>query len=155
MPGPAITRGRRWRSRKPTVCARTCARSAVFCSAFTSTPETSSRRCAMRRRRWRRRGRATIPEAAGIIDTVQDLVQQRRMGPRWHAAAQRGRALIALARGDWAAAVEHLDDAKAQDERAGIARNLPKIHRLLAEAYLGLEDLTTARTQALAVKGLA
>jgi len=95
-----------------------------------------------------------VAEAAGIIDTVQDLVQQRRMGPRWHAAAQRGRALIALARGDWAAAVEHLDDAKAQDERAGIARNLPKIHRLLAEAYLGLEDLTTARTHALAVKRL-
>ena len=95
-----------------------------------------------------------VAEAAEIVDMVQDLVQQRRMGPRWHAAAQRGRALIALARGDWAAAVEHLDDAKAQDERAGIARNLPKIHRLLAEAYLGLEDLTTARTHALAVKRL-
>ena len=95
-----------------------------------------------------------VDEAAEIIHAVQDLVQRRRLGPRWHAAALRGRALVALARGEWAAAVEHLEKAKAQDERAGIARNLPKIHRLLAEAYLGLEDYPAARTHARAVKRL-
>jgi tetratricopeptide (TPR) repeat protein len=95
-----------------------------------------------------------VAEAAEIIAAVQDLVQQRRMGPRWHAAALRGRGLIALARGEWAAAVEHLEGAKAQDERAGIARNLPKIHRLLAEAYSGRGDFAAARVHALAVKRL-
>ncbi len=91
-------------------------------------------------------------DAASLYATIEAGVRNHGLGTRWQAMVHRGYAFVSLARGNWEDAVQRLEEAKSLDEKAGIVRNLPLIHRGLAEAHLGHGDLPAARIHANKVK---
>ncbi len=94
-----------------------------------------------------------VKDASEVVESLERSVHRRSAGNVWAAAAHRMRGLVALAQGDYEAAVDRLQEARRLEERLGIARNLPMIDRGLAEAFLGQREFRRAQTFASTVIG--
>lgn len=90
--------------------------------------------------------------AADALEAMDVVVRRHTLGAVWQARVYREQGFVALARGMWDEAIKHLREAKSLVEQTGIARYLPKIHRGLAEAYLGRRDFRRAHSHASKVR---
>ena len=86
--------------------------------------------------------------AADILEAMDTVVRRHTLGAAWQARVYREQGFVALTREMWDEAIKHLEEAKVLVERTGIARYLPKIHRGLAEAYLGRRDFRRGHAHA-------
>ncbi len=87
-------------------------------------------------------------DAADVLRSAEAVVHRHGMGGGWEARVCREQGFVALTRGVWNEAVKRLEEAIPLVGKFGLARDLPKIHRGLAEAHLGLRDLRRAQTHA-------
>ena len=91
-------------------------------------------------------------DASAMLGALEDVVQRYALGAAWGAMVHRGRGFLALGQGQWSDALQYLAAARALERQAGLARYLPRTHRGLAEAYLGVGDLARAQIHASKVR---
>jgi class 3 adenylate cyclase/tetratricopeptide (TPR) repeat protein len=87
-------------------------------------------------------------EAAAILSSSEEVLRRHTLSERYQAVVHLERGFLALAEGQWEEAIRQLEAAKSLNERGGLARPLPRVHRGLAEAHLGRGALAEARTHA-------
>ncbi len=93
-------------------------------------------------------------DAAAILAASEEVLQRHALSPRYQAVISLERGMLALAQGKWQDAIGFLEEARVLNERGGVGRPLPRVHRGLAEGHLGRGDLAPAKAAAQEVLAL-
>jgi tetratricopeptide (TPR) repeat protein len=93
-------------------------------------------------------------DAAAILAAAEEVLRRHALSTRYQAVISLERGMVALADRKWQDAIDLLEEARLLNERGGVGRPLPRVHRGLAAGHLGRGDLAAASAAAQAVLAL-